>query len=49
MIWCLFTLEVDDALMGITHVVRAEEHLTNTLRQCLILEALNYPQVRTWT
>ena len=36
---------VDDALMGITHVVRAEEHLTNTLRQCLILEALKYPQV----
>lgn len=37
---------VDDALMGITHVIRAEEHLTNTLRQCLILEALKYPQVR---
>lgn len=36
---------VDDALMGITHVIRAEEHLTNTLRQCLILEALKYPQV----
>lgn len=28
--------------MGITHVVRAEEHLTNTLRQCLILDALGY-------
>ncbi len=24
---------VDDALMDITHVIRAEEHLTNTLRQ----------------
>ena len=39
-------IAVDDALMGITHVIRAEEHLTNTLRQCLILEALKYPQVR---
>ena len=38
---------VDDAQMGITTVVRAEEHLTNTLRQCLILEALKYPQVRS--
>lgn len=37
---CLYT--VDDALMGITHVVRAEEHLTNTLRQCLILDALGF-------
>lgn len=37
-------MSVDDALMGITHVIRAEEHLTNTLRQCLILEALGYKQ-----
>ena len=42
----LYASTVDDALMGITTVVRAEEHLTNTLRQCLILEALKYPQVR---
>lgn len=33
---------VDDAMMGITHVVRAEEHLTNSLRQCLILDALGF-------
>jgi glutamyl-tRNA synthetase len=33
---------VDDADMGITHVVRAEEHLSNTPRQILILEALSY-------
>lgn len=37
-----FCVSVDDAYMKITHVVRAEEHLTNTLRQMLILEALNY-------
>ncbi len=28
-----FCVAVDDALMGITHVLRAEEHLPNTLRQ----------------
>lgn len=37
-----FCVSVDDAGMQITHVVRAEEHLTNTLRQMLILEALEY-------
>jgi hypothetical protein len=36
-------MAVDDAQMRITHVIRAEEHLTNTLRQCLIYEALDYP------
>lgn len=36
-----FCVSVDDAEMGITHVVRAEEHLSNTLRQMLILEALH--------
>jgi glutamyl-tRNA synthetase len=38
-----FCVAVDDATMGITHVVRAEEHLTNTLRQGLVLEALGFP------
>jgi glutamyl-tRNA synthetase len=33
---------VDDAKMGITHVIRAEEHLSNTPRQILLLEALGY-------
>ncbi len=31
---------VDDRDMGITHVVRGEDHLSNTPRQILILEAL---------
>jgi glutamyl-tRNA synthetase len=35
-----FCVAVDDASMGITHVVRAEEHLSNTPRQLLVLEAL---------
>jgi glutamyl-tRNA synthetase len=37
-----YCVAVDDATMKITHVVRAEEHLSNTLRQLLVLEALNY-------
>ena len=35
-----FTNAVDDALMGISHVFRGEDHLTNTPRQILLIEAL---------
>lgn len=35
-----FATVVDDAAMRITHVIRAEEHLSNTPVQCLIYEAL---------
>lgn len=35
-----FGVVVDDAAMGITHVLRAQEHLMNTPRQILIYEAL---------
>lgn len=35
-----FCCVIDDALMGITHVLRAEEHLSNTLRQLMIYESL---------
>jgi glutamyl-tRNA synthetase len=35
-----FCNAIDDALMGVTHVLRGEDHLTNTPRQILILEAL---------
>lgn len=38
-----FCVAIDDALMGITHVLRAEEHLPNTLRQVLIYQALGFP------
>ena len=41
-----FCVAVDDAAMGITTVVRAEEHLTNTVRQALVLDALNAPRPR---
>lgn len=35
-----FAVVVDDARMGITHVVRGEGHLTNTHKQILLYEAL---------
>jgi glutamyl-tRNA synthetase len=35
-----FSNAVDDAEMGITHVVRGEDHLTNTPRQILLQRAL---------
>ncbi len=34
---------IDDAMMGVTHVVRGEDHLTNTPRQILILQSLGLP------
>lgn len=41
-----FCVAVDDALMGISTVVRAEEHLTNTVRQGLVLDSLGAPRPR---
>lgn len=38
-----FSVVVDDALMRITHVVRGDDHLTNTPRQIPIFEALGFP------
>ncbi len=38
-----FVCAIDDALMEISHVFRAEEHLSNTLRQMMILEGLKLP------
>jgi glutamyl-tRNA synthetase len=37
-----FTVVVDDALMGITHIIRGDDHINNTPRQVLIYEALRY-------
>lgn len=36
-----FCNAIDDALMGVTHVFRGQDHLANTPRQLLILQALN--------
>jgi nondiscriminating glutamyl-tRNA synthetase len=38
-----FSNAVDDGLMGVTHVLRGEDHLANTPRQILLLEALGLP------
>jgi glutamyl-tRNA synthetase len=38
-----FSVVVDDALMNITHVVRGDDHLTNTPRQVPIFQALGFP------
>ena len=38
-----YCVVVDDALMGITHVIRAEEHLSNTPRQIVLYHALGFP------
>jgi nondiscriminating glutamyl-tRNA synthetase len=35
---------IDDALMNITHVIRAEEHLSNTPKQILLFDALKFPR-----
>ena len=35
-----FAVVVDDALMEITHVIRGEDHISNTPRQVLLYEAL---------
>ncbi len=35
-----FCNAVDDAMMGVTHVLRGDDHLTNTPRQLMLLDAL---------
>jgi len=35
-----FAVVLDDSLMGVTHVIRGEEHLSNTPRQLLLYNAL---------
>ena len=38
-----FSVVVDDAMMKISHVVRGDDHLTNTPRQVPIFQALGFP------
>src|SRR5262245_7022452 len=37
-----FAVVVDDALMEVTHVIRGEDHISNTPRQILLYEALAF-------
>jgi len=39
-----FAVAVDDLDAGITHVIRGEDHLSNTPKQLLVLKALDAPQ-----
>ncbi len=39
-----FCNAVDDALMGVTQVLRGDDHLTNTPRQLMLLDALGLPR-----
>ncbi|SDC21859.1 glutamate--tRNA ligase [Parafannyhessea umbonata] len=38
-----FATVVDDSMMGITHVIRGDDHLSNTPRQIMVYEALGAP------
>ncbi len=38
-----FVVVVDDATMGITSVIRGDDHVNNTPRQILLYQALGYP------
>jgi glutamyl-tRNA synthetase len=39
-----YIVTIDDALMKITHVIRGEDHLSNTPKQLLVMRALGLPE-----
>lgn len=39
-----FTVVIDDFEMKISHIIRGEDHITNTAKQILIQQALGFPQ-----
>jgi glutamyl-tRNA synthetase len=41
-----FAVAVDDAEMGITHVIRGDDHLSNTPKQLLVMKALGFEPPR---
>ncbi|MDE7174071.1 MAG: glutamate--tRNA ligase [Helicobacter sp.] len=41
-----FSAVVDDALMGVTDVIRGDDHLSNTPKQILLYKALGFPVPR---
>jgi len=38
-----FACVVDDALMGMTHIIRGDDHISNTPKQIPVYEALGFP------
>jgi glutamyl-tRNA synthetase len=41
-----FAVVVDDATMGITHIIRGDDHISNTPKQILLYEAMGFPVPR---
>jgi len=39
-----YVVTIDDALMGITHVIRGDDHISNTPKQVAIYEAFGWPK-----
>ncbi len=37
-----FVVAIDDALMGLTHVIRGDDHLSNTPKQLVVYQALGF-------
>ncbi|WP_207540797.1 glutamate--tRNA ligase [Sabulicella rubraurantiaca] len=42
----LHAVVVDDRDMAITHVIRGDDHLTNTFRQCMVYDAMGWTRPR---
>ena len=42
----LHAVVVDDHDMAITHVIRGDDHLTNTFRQCMVYDAMGWQRPR---
>src|ERR1700761_4068432 len=40
----MMAVVVDDHDMGVTHVIRGDDHLTNTFRQLQIIKAMGWPE-----
>ncbi len=40
----MLAVVVDDHDMGVTHVIRGDDHLNNTARQMLVYRAMNWPE-----
>lgn len=40
----MLAVVVDDHDMGVTHVIRGDDHLNNAFRQLLIVKAMNWPE-----
>ena len=40
----MLAVVVDDHDMGVSHVIRGDDHLTNAARQCLIFKGMDWPE-----